>query len=586
MFGDARLLFRSMEPTSRNPADLSPSGIRVQGTVCVSGVTYGPAHWVRDRPELPVSGEVIPEDARSTESERFLAAVDTVAYRFRTRADATTGEAAEVLRAGMVMVKDPAWSRSVQEGIRIGHPVAVAVAQATGKFSGMFARVGGATAERITDLEDLRDRVIAELNGAAEPGLPALSEPVVLLAEDLSPADTATLDPARVLALVTVRGGRTSHTAIIAGQLGIPCIVATGAGLRQFRDGTAVLVEGDTGLLRSGVDPESARVILQRAAEKSRRIDRWQGPARTRDGHRVALRASVTSGAGARGAAIAGAEGIGLFRTEVPFLRNRREPTVQEQGRIYAEVLAAFPGEPVIFRTFDAGSDKPLAFLNLGEEENPALGVRGLRVAREHPHQLMKQLDALAGAGAGRAEPVSVMAPMLSTVTEAESFARLCRDRGLSPGVMIEVPAAALLADQIMPHLDFVSLGTNDLAQYVMAADRMSPELVDFADPWQPAVLRLVQHVCREGRELGVPVGVCGEAATDPHLACVLVGMGVSSLSSTPAALPAVGEQLSRVSLAECLPAATAVLQAATAKQAREVGEKLLGAAGAGENLG
>lgn len=570
-----------MEPNPRNSADLNLSGIKVQGTACVSGIVYGPVRWAHHRPDLPVSGELIPEDERQTEYERLLAAVDTVARRFRERADATGGEAAEVLRANAVMAADPAWSKNAKKAISAGHPADVAAVRATAKFSGMFASLGGVMAERITDLEDLRDRIIAEIRGEPEPGLPSISEPVVLLAEDLSPADTATLEPAKVLALVTMRGGKTSHTAIIARQLGLPCIVGAGRELSRFQDGTTVLVDADQGVLHSGVDPEAARAAMSAAAERTRRITRWEGPAHTTDGHRIKLLASVTSVVSAQQAAATQAEGIGLFRTEIPFLKARREPTVVEQSQIYTEVLAAFPGRKVVFRTFDAGSDKPLAFLDMAGEDNPALGVRGLRVAEGHPSQLQNQLDAISLASAESGGQVSVMAPMLTTVTEAENFAILCRERGLSPGAMIEVPAAALMADLILPHLDFVSIGTNDLTQYVMAADRMSPELAELADPWQPAVLRLIRHTCREGQRLGTPVGVCGESAADTLLACVLAGMGVSSLSPAAGALSAVGEQLSRVSMAACQRAAEAVVQAATAQQAREVAAHLLDVPGA-----
>ncbi|MDN6236840.1 MAG: phosphoenolpyruvate--protein phosphotransferase, partial [Corynebacterium flavescens] len=218
-----------------------------------------------------------------------------------------------------------------------------------------------------------------------------------------------------------------------------------------------------------------------------------------------------------------------------------------------------------------AGSDKPISYATLTSEENPALGVRGLRVARDNEALLTRQLDAIAQAAAERGEdaPTWVMAPMVATSTEAKWFAGLCRERGLTPGAMIEVPAAALMADTIMPHLDFVSIGTNDLTQYTMAADRLSPQLAYLTDPWQPAVLRLIRHTCVVGRDNNVPVGVCGEAAADPVLACVLTGLGVNSLSAASTAVAGVGAQLAEVTLEECQKMAEAAIDAEGPTEAR-----------------
>src|SRR5699024_11152654 len=235
------------------------------------------------------------------------------------------------------------------------------------------------------------------------------------------------------------------------------------------------------------------------------------------------------------------------------------EPTVDEQAEMYARVLGAFPDSKVVTRTLDAGSDKPLAFAGMAEEENPALGVRGIRVDLLDRGLVDRQLDALAEAGrrvGGAQSSPWVMAPMIATVDEAADFAERCRARGLTPGIMVEVPSVAVAVDRFLPHVDFLSIGTNDLTQYVMAADRMSSDLAALTDPWQPAVLRLIRSVAEAaGRAPGgrtVPVGVCGEAAADPHLACVLLGLGVSSLSVADAALPHVGAALTGRTLEQC----------------------------------
>jgi phosphoenolpyruvate-protein phosphotransferase (PTS system enzyme I) len=267
-----------------------------------------------------------------------------------------------------------------------------------------------------------------------------------------------------------------------------------------------------------------------------------------------------------------------LFRTEFLYLDRAERPTVAEQVAAYRSVFDAFAGRKVVVRTLDAGADKPLAFVDHGDEPNPALGVRGLRLARRHPDMLDDQLAAIAGAAEGSGAEVWVMAPMVATASEAAEFAERCRVHGLATaGTMIEVPAAALRASQVLETCDFASLGTNDLGQYTLAVDRMSGELADLLDPWQPALLDLVGLAADAGRELGKPVGVCGEAASDPLLACVLVGLGVTSLSMAPSALPAVRAELASRTEAECVQMAQSALAARDAAQARSA---VLGDAG------
>ncbi|OKH61145.1 hypothetical protein EB72_17520, partial [Mycobacterium sp. SWH-M1] len=303
----------------------------------------------------------------------------------------------------------------------------------------------------------------------------------------------------------------------------------------------------------------------------------WTGPGATSDGHQVAVLANVQDGAAARAARETPAEGVGLFRTELCFLNTDAEPTVDEQAQIYGEVLEACAGHKVVIRTLDAGSDKPLKFAGHPDEANPALGVRGIRIAENNPGLLANQLDAIAAAAERTGQQPWVMAPMIATAVEAQNFAEQVRSRGLTPGVMIEVPAAALLADRILEHVDFLSIGTNDLAQYTMAADRMSADLATLTDPWQPAVVALVAMAVRAGAAAGKPVGVCGEAAADPLLACVLTGLGVTSLSAAAAAVQGVGAKLAQVTLEQCRDAADAVLATASAAEARAAALEVLG---------
>ena len=546
----------------------------ITGTGVVPGVRYAEAVWIRPRPALPTSGPVEEAGEREAAYERFTTAADTVAERLSSRSEAADGAAKEVLNATAGMVRDRGWRKAVNKNIKSGHPAEYAVVAATTKFISMFEAAGGVMAERVTDLRDIRDRVIAELRGEEEPGLPQVNGEVVLFADDLSPADTAALDTNQFVALVTELGGTTSHTAIIARQLNVPCIVAVGSNLNDIKAGDKVLVDGALGTITLNADPEIAVAGVAESKLLAERIAQWRGPAETKDGHRVQLLANVQDGNAARIASDTQAEGIGLFRTEMCFLSALEEPSVDEQAEVYKKVLERFPNSKVVVRSLDAGSDKPVAFATMADEMNPALGVRGLRVARANEPLLTRQLDAIAKAvkelGRDENAPTWVMAPMVATAREAKWFAGLCAERGLVAGAMIEVPAAALMADKIMPHLDFVSIGTNDLTQYTMAADRMSPQLAYLTDPWQPAVLRLIQHTCEEGKRTNTAVGVCGEAAADPLLACVLAGLGVNSLSSASTAIAGVGAQLSAIDFDTCVKAAEAAINAEGATEARQ----------------
>ena len=546
----------------------------ITGTGVVPGVRYAEAVWIRPRPALPTSGPVVEAGEREAEYERFTTAADTVAERLSSRSEAADGAAKEVLNATAGMVRDRGWRKAVNKNIKSGHPAEYAVVAATTKFISMFEAAGGVMAERVTDLRDIRDRVIAELRGEEEPGLPQVNGEVVLFADDLSPADTAALDTNHFVALVTELGGPTSHTAIIARQLNVPCIVAVGSNLNDIKAGDKVLVDGALGTITLNADPEIAVAAVAESKLLAERIAQWRGPAETKDGHRVQLLANVQDGNAARIASDTQAEGIGLFRTEMCFLSALEEPSVDEQAEVYKKVLERFPNSKVVVRSLDAGSDKPVAFATMADEMNPALGVRGLRVARANEPLLTRQLDAIAKAvkelGRDENAPTWVMAPMVATAREAKWFAGLCAERGLVAGAMIEVPAAALMADKIMPHLDFVSIGTNDLTQYTMAADRMSPQLAYLTAPWQPAVLRLIQHTCEEGKRTNTAVGVCGEAAADPLLACVLAGLGVNSLSSASTAIAGVGAQLSAIDFDTCVKAAEAAINAEGATEARQ----------------
>jgi phosphoenolpyruvate-protein phosphotransferase (PTS system enzyme I) len=559
-------------------SDSSSSTPSLHGTPVVPGVAYGPA--------LVVRGEVSPDaiarfDASALDEESALTAYDDAAQAvgegFERRADKASDAAAEVLTASAGLARDKGLRSAVRKHLRSGEDLLVSVHAAVEQFVQVFTGMGGLMAERVTDLRDIERRVIAHLVGEPEPGVQMPQEPAVLVAEDLAPSDTATLDPRVILALVTERGGPTSHTAIIARQLAIPCVVGT-AGAMTVTAGTALLVDGSTGSIELSPDADTARRLVEEDRARREALATWDGPGETADGTRVKILANVADGESSRAAATGPVEGVGLFRTELCFLNRTEEPSAEEQASIYGEVLAPFAGRYVVVRTLDAGSDKPVAFATHEGEENPALGVRGLRLSFDNPDLLARQLDGIAAAAKETGTETWVMAPMVATVAEAADFAEAVRGRGLKPGVMVEVPSAALLAHRMLEVVDFLSIGTNDLTQYTMAADRMATDLAHLTDSWQPAVLQLIAITAEAGKQAGKPVGVCGEAAADPLLACVLVGMGITSLSMASAAVRAVGAQLATATMDHLEDAAEAALAASDPMAARDAVRRVLGA--------
>lgn len=562
------------EPPARDVRDSAgdadgaplPAGTVLRGRGVSPGAAAGPV--VRLAPavaEPDDAGTVAPAD-RAAEVEALERAVAAVAERLRARAEVAVGEARGILKATRSMASDPALRADAASIVRTqGRSAARAVWDVMRGHEQALDAVGGRTAERVADIRDVRDRLVAELTGVEMPGVPDRSAPFVLVTVDLSPADTASLSGGACVALVTEQGGPTSHTAIIARSLGLPAVVAVEGSLR-IAEGETVLVDGEHGTVE--VDPPVAHIDTARAAAV---VVDYAGGGGLSDGTSIALLANVGGAADALAAAAAGADGIGLFRTEFCFLGRSEAPSIEEQVIAYRGVLAPFAGRRVVARTLDAGSDKPLPFANAEHEENPALGVRGLRIARRAPALLDDQLRALALAAAAERAHLEVMAPMVATIDEAEQFATRARTAGIERvGVMIETPAAALMARELCEVVDFVSLGTNDLAQYTLAADRMLGDLADLTDPWQPAVLRLIGLVGEAGRATGCPVGVCGEAAADPALAPVLVGLGVTSLSMGPRSLGRVAEALASVDGEECRRRAAAASAASTADRARE----------------
>ncbi|MET9486173.1 phosphoenolpyruvate--protein phosphotransferase [Nocardia sp. NPDC006630] len=544
----------------------------IHGVAAAPGVALGPVKWLASTP-VTSSSDAAGSDVEA-EISRAETAFETVAGRYAVQASAAQGPAADILFMTSALAADPALLDQVRTGIRAGGPTAHSVTEAVAHFAGQLAALGGMMAERASDLRDVGQRVVAELLGVDPPGIPDSAEPFVLAAQDLAPADTATLDPRLVVGLLTVAGGPTSHTAILAKALGIPAVVACPDAV-EIAENTVVVLDGTGGTVEIEPGKERREEVL---AVRARQADAPTGPGRTADGHAVPLLANVGSVADARLAVELGAEGVGLFRTEFLFLGRQSAPTVAEQTEQYAEIFRVLGERPITVRTLDAGSDKPLPFLNLPDEENPALGVRGLRLSSVDEGALLDQLTAIEAARQATGAVVQVMAPMVGTVEEANYFATRAREAGVhSPGVMVEIPAAALRAEQLGAEVDFFSIGTNDLSQYLFGADRMSSSLAALHNPWQPALSATIAMVVAGASKHHVKVGVCGESASNPEFACVLVGLGVETLSMAPRSLAGVRAMLAEVTLEQCRNTAAAVLVARTADEALQAARTALG---------
>lgn len=518
------------------------------GVTPLSGL--GNAVWYADDPELPDPPEPSAVDP-DTEHERFESARETAEADLeseRERARERVGkEEAEVFGAHIQFLNDPQIAEGVADAIDEGLPAEHAVREG---FSGpieQFEGLDGRTAERADDLRDVRDRLVRVLSGSAGTDLADLPEGSVVLAERLTPSDTAKLDPERVAGFATALGGRTSHAAIFARSLGLPAVVGVGDALEGIEEGSEVVVDGEAGEVI--VEPDDA--AREHAAE-TREAEIREEPVSTADGREIEVAANLGTLAELEGALERGADGIGLFRTEFLFLDRESPPDEDEQYETYREALAAFPDGRVVVRTLDVGGDKPIPYLDLPESENPFLGERGIRRSLGPDRELFEtQLRALLRAAAGEGR-LAVMFPLVSTVEELEgalaAVERVADDlasEGIEHavpelGVMVETPGAVFLAEELAARVDFLSIGTNDLAQYVMAAARDDERVADLHDPLHPPVLRAIARSVEAAHANGAWIGMCGEMAGDPDYTELLVGLGLDELSMSAVTIPAV----------------------------------------------
>ena len=541
-----------------------------------SGIGSGIAAGVVLRMPEPLAPASDAPRTGDAETEKGLVgeALGSVATWLSERGRVVGGEAQAVLEAQAMMARDPAVAAEINTRIDAGANAERAVSEAFTSFAQILEEMGGYMAERAADLADIAQRVIAELRGVPAPGVPESDAPFILVAHDLAPADTALLDFAKVHALVTRDGGPTSHTAILARAKSIPAIVGV-AGADDIANGTLIVVDAGASTVTVDASPEQVAAALERRDALLNASSAPVTEGALKDGFPVPLLANLGAPDEAAAALALGAEGVGLFRTEFMFLDSPAAPSIDAQQAKYTELLAAFPGKKVVVRCLDAGADKPLRFLNHKHEDNPALGRRGLRALRANENILRDQLTALANAQAVTDAELWVMAPMVADSEETAYFVGLAKELGVRvAGVMAEVPSLALVADQVVEATDFVSIGTNDLTQYTLAADRTLGSVATYQDPWHPAVLRLIKMLGDAGAAAGSPVGVCGEAAADPDLAIVLVGLGATSLSMAPSALADVRAALLTVTLDEAQARAARALTGRSAAESRLLGSR------------
>lgn len=525
------------------------------------GTAHGPALRIAATTITPPTDERQPEGPDGTRS-RVAAALEDVAVSLEERAAKAPSHAQGVLQATAMIARDPGLDEAVGLNAASGQGPVTALHNAIEQYCVVLADVGGYMAERVADLRDVFQRAAARMLGVPEPGVPDLTEPVILVARDLAPADTAALDPSLVLGIVTEIGGPTSHTAILAAQLGIPAVVQAAGALAS--SASTLGIDGGSGIVVLDPDEQTCVDLDRKQAQRLAIQESTSGPGRTRDGHPVQILANIGTLDDALKAATMDVEGVGLFRTEFLFLDREDAPDLDEQTDTYRAVFSAFAGRKVVVRTLDAGADKPLVFADLGPEENPALGVRGLRLQARRLDLLDTQLQALARAQAMAGDTdVWVMAPMIATEQEASWFVARARAAGLGTvGTMIEVPAAALRARRVLRACDFASLGTNDLSQYTFAADRMDGRLAELLSGWQPGLWELIGATVRGAMGANAPVGICGEVAGDPLLACVAAGAGVGSLSMATGKVGPVKAALALHTLSQCQSMFAAVLEA------------------------
>jgi phosphoenolpyruvate-protein phosphotransferase/dihydroxyacetone kinase phosphotransfer subunit len=578
-------------PTTRPAAPPGPATSPAPGTVLFgiaasAGIAVAPAHHLGGPMEAPPEREPEGREGEHERLERARAVAREAIERDRERL-LVRGAAAEaaIFSAHLALLDDEALlgpaRAAIDEGATAERAWFDAAESAAATYRGLDEPL---LRERAADVDDVGRRVVDAIAG--DGGRAGPSREAIVVAAELTPADAAALDPRLVRGIATARGTPTAHAAILARALGIPAIVALGDAVLAVPAATPLLLDGDDGSVHVAPDEElvrSAQERVERAAERRAAVrERAHEPATTLDGTRIEVVANLDEPDDAAAAVELGAEGVGLLRTEFLFLDEPTLPSEEEQAAGLAAIAGALGGRPLIVRTLDAGADKPLPALPMDPEDNPFLGLRGIRLSLHRPDLLATQLRAILRVAADH--PVKVMFPMVATPAELEAALAIMRearaatglDAPVETGIMVEVPAAALLSERLGRHVDFFSIGTNDLTQYTMAAERGNARVAALLAGPQPSVLRLVRETVRGAEANGRWVGVCGELAGDPPAAVLLAGLGVRELSMAPPLVPEVKAALRSVDLADARATAERALEAEHAEEARRLAAALL----------
>ncbi len=529
---------------------------KLVGVAASEGVAVGPV-FVHSPGELKPERETIPEGTADTEIEHFQRSVEAVVPKLSETAEkmreAGNENEAAIFDAHIELAQDPELAEGVAERVRNLESPEYAVLAVGEEYAEMFAGMEDAyMAARADDVRDVARQISAEIMGESSSGLEALDRPSVVLAHGLAPSDTARVPKGMALGFVTAEGSKTSHVSIMARSMGIPAVVGVGASIEEAFKADVVAINGGEGYAIADPDEEAISDIERRQAEldtERAELEQYKDvEAHTSDGRRIEVSANLGSAAEAAGALEWGAEGVGLFRTEFLFMERDELPSEDEQYAVYRDVVEAFGEKPVIFRTLDVGGDKDLPGVEQPLEENPFLGWRGIRMCLDVPELFKPQLRALLRAAAhGNLKAMFPMIVDADEVRSAKAMLDECRgeldsegvENGpVEVGIMVETPAAALCAADIAGEVAFFSVGTNDLVQYTLAADRGNERLRHLQSADHPAVLHLIGQTCKAAEEAGIWVGVCGEAAADPSLIPRLVELGVKELSMSAPSIP------------------------------------------------
>lgn len=560
------------------------AGATIQGIAGAPGIAVGAIlRYERARIEISHRFSGVDNELQRLQAALTTAQQQLVALREQVllRADASEAAIFDVHRD---ILADPALLEAVHGSIGAGQGAEVAWQHVINQQANAIAQLDDALlAERSSDIRDVGDRVLRLLVGAEASTLDAhwakANQPMIVVAYDLTPSETAAFDPAKVLGFCTAVGGPNAHTAILARALGLPAVISAGPSVLELATGTEVILDGTAGTLL--ISPAAEAIAAAKTAQQRERehqalaMRSANEPATTLDGQHIEVVANIGGLSEAQQATNLGADGVGLLRTEFLFLERTQAPTEDEQFATYREIAQAMGDAPVIVRTLDIGGDKPLPYLALPAEENPFLGERGIRLCLAHPELLQTQLRAiLRAASFGR---LRIMFPMIADAGELRAakaeIERIRNELQVAPieiGIMIEVPSAALMTDILAAEVDFFSIGTNDLTQYTLAMDRTHPTLAAQADGLHPAVLRLIARTVEAAHAAGKWVGVCGELGADPQAVPILVGLGVDELSVSVPAIPTVKAQIRALNFAQCQTSARRALACATAAEVRQ----------------